>query len=157
MSDSTDADTLAPERVARWLGYGGLLPFASAAALVALLPAGEWQTLAARVLLAYGAVILSFLGGIVWGLTLRQVGLAPRLAAREFVYSVCPSLLGWAALLMPLRGGAGLLAACVCAAYVHDALLARHHALPRWFLSLRLQLSLGAVSALSLAAVYGPR
>lgn len=157
MSDSTDSVSLTPERVARWLGYGGLLPFAAAAALVAMLSAGEWHTLASRVLLAYGAVILSFLGGIVWGLTLRNETLAPGLAAREFVYSVCPSLLGWVALLMPLRSGAGLLAACVCAAFVHDALLARQHELPRWFLSLRLQLSLGAVTALSLAAVYGPR
>ena len=61
------------------------------------------------------------------------------------------------ALLLPLRAGAALLAASVCAAFVHDALAARLHDLPRWFLSLRLQLSLGAVSALSLAAVYGPR
>ena len=143
--------------IARWLGYGGLLPFVVPALLVALLPAGEWQTLAARVLLAYGAVILSFLGGIVWGLSLRHPSLTPSLAAREFIYSVCPSLLGWVALLLPLRAGAALLAASVCAAFVHDALVARLHELPRWFLSLRLQLSLGAVSALSLAAIFGPR
>ena len=145
------------QRAARWLGYAGLLPFVVPALLVALLPAGDWQSLAARVLVAYGAVILSFLGGIVWGLSLRHTSLTPGLAAREFVYSVCPSLLGWVALLLPLRAGAALLAASVCAAFVHDALAARLHDLPRWFLSLRLQLSLGAVSALSLAAVYGPR
>ena len=144
------------QRAARWLGYAGLLPFVLPALLVALLPAGDWHTLAARVLVAYGAVILSFLGGIVWGLGLQSRRLTPRLAAFEFLYSVCPSLLGWVALLLPLRPGAALLAACVCGAFVHDALTARLHELPRWFLALRLQLSLGAVSALSLAAVYGP-
>lgn len=157
MSESVGPDTLAPERLARALGYGGLLPFAAAAALVVLLPPGDWHTLAGKVLVTYGAVILSFLGGIVWGLTLRQTSLTGQQAGREFVYSVCPSLFGWVALLLPARAGFGLLAACVCAAFVHDALMARQHALPRWFLALRLQLSLGAVSALSLAAVYGPR
>jgi len=55
----------------------------------------------------------------------------------------------------PPRLGTGLLALCSCGAFVHDALAARVHELPGWFLSLRLQLSVGAVASLALATVYG--
>jgi NAD(P)-dependent dehydrogenase (short-subunit alcohol dehydrogenase family) len=68
----------------------------------------------AAVLLAYGASILSFLGGIQWGLAVARpggAGLAVRLAL-----SVVPSLAAWLALLLPVRPGllvrAASLAAC---------------------------------------------
>ena len=48
---------------ARWLGYGGLLPFVAGAGLVWLVQ-GEAQVYASMALSAYAAVILSFLGGI---------------------------------------------------------------------------------------------
>lgn len=48
------------------LGLAGVLPFAATA--LASLAAAPWGDLALLALLAYGAVILSFLGGIEWGL-----------------------------------------------------------------------------------------
>ena len=54
---------------ARWLGFGGLLPFAATASL-ALYPALSLNDIATRALLAYGAVILSFLGGVRWGIAI---------------------------------------------------------------------------------------
>jgi Protein of unknown function (DUF3429) len=78
----------------RALGIAGLLPFL-AAALASLLAPPAWDDAAARALVAYGAVIVSFLGGIHWG--------APTDAARDGarLWGVLPSLLAWPMLLLP--------------------------------------------------------
>ena len=77
------------------LGYAGVLPFA-ALALVVLFGQGDWPALALQAFLAYGAVILSFLGGIRWGAAAR----ATPIRAAEFVVAVVPSLWAWACLLV---------------------------------------------------------
>ena len=62
-SSSPILPTALPTSVA-WLGYGGLLPF------VALAGIGWWAPgtpLWGTALLAYGAVILSFVGALHWG------------------------------------------------------------------------------------------
>jgi len=51
----------------RLLGYAGLFPFFAAAA-AALLGPPPWRGAALSALAAYGAVILSFLGAVHWGL-----------------------------------------------------------------------------------------
>lgn len=77
-------------RKASVLGYSGVIPFAAAALLVALGNA-DMRQLALDGFLIYGAVILSFLGGIRWG----AAASAGNNAARGLVVSVLPSL--WAA------------------------------------------------------------
>lgn len=72
------------------LGYAGVIPFAASAALVALAN-GEVRLLALDGFLVYGAVILSFLGGIRWG----AAATASAGTVRGLVFSVLPSL--WAA------------------------------------------------------------
>jgi len=71
--------------IALWLGYGGLIPFVAGAALAGLLDP-ESRPLAASALSAYAAVIVSFLGGIHWGIGFRDG--TPRL----FLWGVVPSL-----------------------------------------------------------------
>ena len=66
-------------RMARGLGYAGLLPFIAAALLV-LLPGGHAAAVAGGVLL-YALVIVSFLGGAVVGY--RPAAAAPRDTARQ--------------------------------------------------------------------------
>ena len=85
---------LTPERIpqtAAALGYGGVVPFAALALAFAFGPEGVALS-ALDGFLIYGAVILSFLGGIRWG--------AASGAAHEHAYglvlSIMPSL--WAAL-----------------------------------------------------------
>ena len=80
------------------LGYAGVLPFVACVLAVALLE-GEGRAFAVRALVAYGAVILSFLGAVHWGLLLRQPGAAARV--RLAIGGVLPSLAGWVALLLP--------------------------------------------------------
>ena len=55
-----------------WLGYGGLLPFG---ALALLLLDGARSALWWPALLAYGAVILSFVGALHWGFAMVLPGL----------------------------------------------------------------------------------
>jgi Protein of unknown function (DUF3429) len=94
----------------RGLGVAGLLPFIGGAAAVALGPPA-WHDTALRALIAYGAVIVSFLGGIHWG--------SPTGAAHDAarVWGVVPSLLAWPLLLLSssrlaLIGLAAALALC---------------------------------------------
>jgi hypothetical protein len=101
-------------------------------------------------LLAYGAVILSFLGGIPWGLVMR----AALPASGRLLWGVTPSLLAWLALLLPPAPGLWLLAVALLLCFVVDRALYRAAGLERW-LPLRLQLSAGAVSACVAGALAG--
>ena len=79
------------------VGLAGLLPFlgCGVGALAFRDPAQAARSLAA--LVAYGAVILSFLGAVHWGLALADdTGLAE---ASRYGLGVLPALLGWVALL----------------------------------------------------------
>ena len=113
----------------RLLGYSGLLPFAAAAAL-ALLGPPPWRGFALSALAAYGAVILSFLGAVHWGLALRappeeDAALWPRLG-----FGVLPALVGWVALLLPARAGLLLLAAAVVGVAAVETAAARRGSVP---------------------------
>lgn len=94
----------------RALGWSGLLPFVGGALAVAVAPP-VWHDTALRALVAYGAVIVSFLGGIHWGSPTGAAHDAARL------WGVVPSLLAWPLLLLPssrlaLIGVAASLALC---------------------------------------------
>lgn len=133
-----------------WLGYGGLLPFAGTALLCWLDPShrGLWL----EVLLAYGAVILSFVGALHWAFAMVHPAAAGRPMNGLYAWSVMPSLLGWLALLVAPTVGATLLIAGFLVHYRQDRRLAKLLPLPAWYLPLRLQLT--TVACLCLATVY---
>lgn len=85
---------------ARWLGYAGLLPQAAAAAVVA--SRSEWRYPAITMAYAYSALILSFLGGLWWGLAARQPANAP---GWTWVAAVAPSLIALASAAPWVLGG----------------------------------------------------
>lgn len=129
---------------ARVLGLGGLLPFALGAVMV-WCPVEAMAGLGVRLLGAYGAVILSFLGGVRWG---RLLGDEPRLERwLPLTLSVLPSLVAWAALLLPAGAMFALLAVGLVLQYLIDRDAAESGELPAWYGRLRLTLTIGAVTA----------
>ncbi len=134
------------------LGYAGLVPFVACVLGVALLD-GEARELAARALVAYGAVILSVLGAVHWGLLLRSTGpaLTLRLAA-----GVVPSLVAWVALLLEERHALALLVVAFGGFWLYEHRVVGNGLLPADYLRLRRGLSLAVCALLALGLVsYG--
>lgn len=127
------------------LGLAGVLPFAAAA--LATLGGGPAGAFAGGALLAYGAVILSFLGGIHWGLAIDR----GQAGYRRLGVGVLPSLVGWAALLAGGAWGLALLAAAFLLVLVADVRLTRDGAAPGWFPRLRVVLTNAVVLCLLVA------
>jgi hypothetical protein len=117
------------------LAYAGLAPFALGGLLVWLVRevAHPYVALA---LAAYGAVIVSFLGGIHWGLAFRHA----EPPARLLVWGVVPSLVAWLAVMMPPSAGLVILGAMLAACYAVDRRLYAEEGVAHW-LTLRFRLS----------------
>jgi hypothetical protein len=124
---------------ATWLGWLGLLPFLLGALLV-LHP--DWDEAGVFVFRTYGAVILSFLGGVRWGAALAEV----RGQGTALTIAVLPSLAGWAALLLPPIPGLLVLAAGFLAVAVLDTRLPPPGLWPAAYRRLRLRLSVAVLS-----------
>ena len=136
---------------ARWLGYLGLIPFVAGGAL-ALFGDEATSGLGLRAVIAYGAVIVSFVGAIHWGLALA--GGAP--AGRLYVVSVLPSLVAWPALLLDARTGLVLLIAAFVGIWLHERASLWSTLFPSWFARLRTQLTSVAVIVLALLLAVAP-
>ena len=134
---SNDSVSLA----ARALGCSGLLPFIGGALAVSVGPAA-WHDAARRALIAYGAVIVSFLGGIHWGFALRQA--AP--PAALFAWGVVPSLVAWVGVTMPAYAGLVVNGVMLVVCYLVDRRVYPAQGAAAW-LTLRFRLS--AIASLS--------
>ncbi len=135
---------------AAWLGGLGAVPFVGLAGALPWL-AGGIKPLVVHALLAYGATILSFLGGVHWGLAIKTPpgeGLQARL-----VLSVMPSLVAWVALLVGAQPGLMLLALAIAAMLWVDLRATRLGHAPWWYPKLRLPLSAIVCSALVFGAL----
>jgi hypothetical protein len=135
------------------LGLAGAIPFVALAITFAL---GLPELLgfpALGSLIAYSAVILSFLGGIRWGAALQA---DPAIQPIQFILAVIPSLIGWIALLMPQNTAPSILLLAMMAQGISDVAGAQQRRLPPWFGRLRLLLTV--IVSLSLlvviAAIY---
>ena len=117
------------------LGYAGLLPFVAGAALVWLVRP-EVHPYVALALSGYAAVIVSFLGGIHWGLAMREA--SPPLL--WLIWGVVPSLLAWLAVLMPASAGLVVFGVALLACYAVDRRLYPAQGVGHW-LTLRFRLS----------------
>ena len=151
---ATETDDPRDTALVRVLGHGGLIPFVMLTATLWLVT-GELQTWVAMALATYAALILSFLGGIHWGIG-WQAGMRERLdkqtpralhaQRRHFLWGIVPSLLAWPVVLMPAFAGLAWLGFILIIAYLADRTLYRSAGLQQW-LTLRFRLS--AVAALS--------
>lgn len=126
----------------RYLGYGGLIPFVF---LSVATVAGIDH--AAFFLLSYAALIFSFLGGILWGVSLQQ-----KLPDHVSLVSVSCMLWAWLWLLMPGYNWFFLAALSFVALWLYEWLLLRNK-LDRQFIQLRGQLSVVAAFCLLLGGL----
>ena len=132
--------------IAAWLGGLGALPFVVlAVAMVGL--DGLTRAFVVQALVGYGAVILSFLGGIHWGLVMATRHSEPR----HLVWAVVPSLLGWVSVVMPPHAGLVIQGLVLVVCYLVDRRAYPVFGLSRW-LTLRFRLTLVASMSCFLAA-----
>jgi len=130
------------------LGYGGLLPFIACDLSMLLLPDAGMRHVAGRVLVGYGAVILSFLGGVHWGLVLR--GPSPR-AGGLLAIGVLPSLIGWLTLLLSFETAVAVQVATFGGFWLYEHRMLGPAVIPPAYLALRRWLTLVAVASLGVA------
>lgn len=138
-----------PGRTAWILGLAGLIPFVGLASVQALSPPG-WRMLAASALLTYGAVIVSFLGGIHWGLAMRE----SRVSAGLLFWGIIASLLGWLAVLLEGLWGQGVLALSLILCLWVDQKVYGRLGLQGWLPLRRLLTLVATLSVLAGAACY---
>jgi hypothetical protein len=127
------------------LAYAGLLPFIGMAALLWLVDP-ELHPFVALAMAGYGAAIVSFLGGIHWGIGFKNAARMHNAPLFNFVWGVVPSLLAWVAVTMPAYAGLPLLAILLGVCYAVDRKAYVKADLQEW-LPLRWHLTL--VAALS--------
>ena len=121
------------------LGHAGLIPFVFGAALVHLVDAAL-MPFTMLALAAYAATVASFLGGIHWGLAMRDTGHS-RLF--PYVWGAIPGVLSSIAVIMPPWAGLVVLGLLLAACYGVDRQLYLHYQLQGW-LPLRFRLTLVA-------------
>jgi hypothetical protein len=135
------------------LGIAGLIPFIalSAYSVIVDTPAAA---IAGNLLLAYGAVILSFLGGSRWGAEIHRRPDAPSSAI--LCLAMLPSLTGWAALIVAIVATSApaywLLVLAFVMQMLWDMTAIRIGTFPRWYMPLRIGLTVVVVASL-IAAV----
>jgi len=128
------------------LGLAGLIPFAAgAASLWVRLPLLSPET-GLQLVVVYGAIILSFLGGIRWGTAIGPYDAGRQ--APEFAASVMGSLAGLSAAFLPAIPALALLIAGFLAQGLWDVMSVDSGRLPGWFGRLRMILTAGVVVAL---------
>ena len=132
--------------IPRFLGWAGLVPFGLAAlgthsGIDTLVPYGFLGGT------AYGAVILSFLGAVHWGLAMQDDR-----SPYWYVWSITPALFGFASLLLlDVETRVATLIPLFALAWSVDRKAANHGLIPNWYMRFRSMLTAGAL--ISLAAM----
>jgi len=137
------------KKAAFWLGLAGYIPFGALA--LGMVFGGAYAPSAQMLLIGYAAVILSFLGGIRWGIGL--VAEDGRRQALTLAMSVISSLWAWVAAFIGGNVAFLMFAIGFIAMGWWDNKLVVEGGAPSWFGSLRLILT-GLVTLTMLAASF---
>lgn len=133
------------------LALAGFVPFAVLTGAQFVPGATFAHTVGLDALNVYAAIILSFLGGIRWGIAVNAS--APRPDISVFILSVVPSLWAWAAYFAPGPWGFVMYAIGFGAMGWWDRALVVRGAAPAWFGLLRITLTLLVAPTMLLAAL----
>lgn len=123
-------------RVALWLGWGGVIPFAAAAAGW-LFGDPVMRINALNLGTIYGGVIITFLGAVHWGIAATKPENENSFRLFQFIWSVLPSLAVVPVLVISpiFRPGCILAGLLIC--WGVDVYLGKKGVLPQWYLTLR--------------------
>ena len=138
---------MSTEQTINRLGYAGLIPFILLAALMWMIDA-ELLPFVAIALSGYAATIVSFVGGVHWGIGFMKGEATPQF---HFVWGVVPSLIAWLALMMPAYAALPLFGLVVVACYAVDSKTYPAAGLASW-LPMRLRLTVVATASCVLGA-----
>jgi len=129
------------------LGFAGLIPFWVISLIV--LSDASVDHFAVELQVSYGAVILSFLGGIHWGMLLVREDNSDW---RRAIWGVTPSLIGWFALALPLTWALITILAGLIMSALADLRIFSSPS-DTWYRPFRLTLTLMAVSAILIVLI----
>ena len=137
-------------QLGKLIGFGGLTPFLGCAVLVY---AGntDMSMIALFASAIYGAVILSFVGAVHWGLTMREDR-----SPYWYVWSIIPAILGWLAIvLLDIKFSLLALAIAFSLAWSVDRQASLRGLIPAWYMHMRHILTAGATMSL-VATAFAP-
>ncbi|TDK62529.1 DUF3429 domain-containing protein [Sapientia aquatica] len=139
------------KRLAHQLGFFGLVPFVFLT-LACWIAHPEWLEGFVYAQSAYGIAILSFLGGIHWGVALTSPELTSVQIKRALFWGIVPSVIAWAS---KVNFGFGffVLIFGFILSYQVDKRLYVTYQMPDWFLVLRRHLTITVVLALALTVL----
>ena len=140
------------KRLAWFLAIAGAVPFLLATSALFVSDASSVRVPAIAAMVTYSAVILSFLGGIEWGLAIRDESGTEATRAIALGLSTVSSLAAWAVLWLPsptwqIGTALGLFAGMWAA----DQWMAGRGLLPAWFVDLRTAVTVLVVVILGVA------
>lgn len=128
------------------IGWAGVVPFLVGAIGPMLIPDLGLAAFAAFATSVYGALVLSFLGGIRWGMAMAPLYGSER--TQGFVMSALPPVAAWISLVVSgFEGQAILIAAFSLQAWLDVRAVGKGLA-PLWFAPLRIRLTTVAIVAL---------
>ena len=135
------------ENAAKTLSYAGLIPFV-------VFSIGCWIPLpyvvnAPYILIAYGAIILSFMGAVHWGAAMTNTD---QQRGSYYIASVIPALIAWPALLLPHSLALALLLVGFIGLYVYDRSVEKAQLFPGWYIPMRARLT--TIVSLCLVAAF---
>jgi hypothetical protein len=136
-----------------WLGWAGVLPFAALSALTVIdsgAATGIGQGAVLQAMITYGMIILSFMGGVQWGLEMTR-GDGKNPAALGFAASVVPALVAFGASFVNPMSALVILAVGFVLLLSYDLMRIRAGIGPSWYAGLRFQLSTAVVLCLAAA------
>ncbi len=137
-------------QLAKLIGFGGLIPFIGCAALMYAGNTGA-SIIALFASATYGAVILSFVGAVHWGLTMSEDR-----SPYWYVWSVTPAILGWLSIvLLDIKTSLLALAIAFTLAWSVDRQASLRGLIPVWYMHMRHILTAGATVSL-LATAFAP-
>ena len=137
----------------RLLGLMGLIPFLIGGLGVWVEALGDLRFALPILVLAYGALIASFLGGVRWGAAMQNNKADSQ--PRHLVMAIVPTLIALVAFMLPITQAFGLLIVLFTAQAVLDILAGDNRDLMAWYKPLRIWLSVIACASMASLMVHG--